>query len=568
MGRVPRIPCAHAGSSHQTGCRAHPSARRLGRDRVRRELRRPGRVPRARRIRRARAHARPLRGRRAPDQRVRRADRVAAGPRARELDAPDLQRPRHPHADEDVPLDAAVDVLDLRLPRAVRAAARPGARRRVRHGQGRRPDGVHPAHRPRRPDRAADRRRPRLAAGALQRAAGHPAARRAPLARPGGPPARLRRRPRAVARPRLRARRATRGASRRATSCASASARSSRATASRSRPCAWPATSTSPPCATRATGSPTRCARPSRTASSSSATAPGTACRPPPRASAPRCTSASPAGASCASSSTGRQTREQALARYADFCEEHRWAFSWLLRVQRWVGRLNPYPAMTSALRADGPPVLRRLVLRALPRDRAAGVRLAGPPSASRTPSRQPTTVGVVRSLLALLLRPAVAVLDRLRLAHKLVLIALVLIAPALYATWQFRSQQNAQIAFSTKERVGDRRRSCPPAGCSPTSPTPARWPSARPAATPRRPRRCPPRARPSRARSPRSTRPTAALGRAARDRARCGSACGRRSGATVAAQPDRRSPTLAAYDRLTAATAASSSSRPATRRT
>ena len=67
MGRVPRIPCPDAGSSHQTGCRAHPSARRLGRDRVRCELRRPGRLPRARRLRRARAHARPLRGRRAPD---------------------------------------------------------------------------------------------------------------------------------------------------------------------------------------------------------------------------------------------------------------------------------------------------------------------------------------------------------------------------------------------------------------------------------------------------------------------------------------------------------------------
>ncbi len=46
----------------------------------------------------------------------------------------------------------------------------------------------------------------------------------------------------------------------------------------------------------------------------------------------------------------GRQTREQALRRYAEFCEEHRWAFTWLLRVQNWVGRLNPYPAMTSAL--------------------------------------------------------------------------------------------------------------------------------------------------------------------------------------------------------------------------
>jgi flavin-dependent dehydrogenase len=46
----------------------------------------------------------------------------------------------------------------------------------------------------------------------------------------------------------------------------------------------------------------------------------------------------------------GRQTRDQALARYAAFCEDHRWAFSWLLRVQHAVGRVNPYPAMTTAL--------------------------------------------------------------------------------------------------------------------------------------------------------------------------------------------------------------------------
>jgi hypothetical protein len=45
--------------------------------------------------------------------------------------------------------------------------------------------------------------------------------------------------------------------------------------------------------------------------------------------------------------------------------------------------------------------------------------------------------------------------LDRLRLARKLVLIALVLIAPALYATWQFRSQQNARSPSAAKERVG-----------------------------------------------------------------------------------------------------------------
>jgi hypothetical protein len=61
------------------------------------------------------------------------------------------------------------------------------------------------------------------------------------------------------------------------------------------------------------------------------------------------------------------------------------------------------------------------------------------------------------RKLAAAVLAPAIAVLDRLGLARKLILIALVLIAPALYATWQFRSQQSAQIAFSAKERVGVR---------------------------------------------------------------------------------------------------------------
>jgi methyl-accepting chemotaxis protein len=61
------------------------------------------------------------------------------------------------------------------------------------------------------------------------------------------------------------------------------------------------------------------------------------------------------------------------------------------------------------------------------------------------------------RKLAAALLGPAIALLDRLGLGRKLVVIALVLIAPALFATWQFRAQQNAQIAFSAKERVGVR---------------------------------------------------------------------------------------------------------------
>jgi len=48
----------------------------------------------------------------------------------------------------------------------------------------------------------------------------------------------------------------------------------------------------------------------------------------------------------------GRATREEALARYAAFCERKRYAFDWMLRTQRLVGRLNPTPLMTPALRA------------------------------------------------------------------------------------------------------------------------------------------------------------------------------------------------------------------------
>ena len=46
----------------------------------------------------------------------------------------------------------------------------------------------------------------------------------------------------------------------------------------------------------------------------------------------------------------GRQTREQALARYSEFCERHRRAFAWLLRIQQAVGHANPHPLMTSVL--------------------------------------------------------------------------------------------------------------------------------------------------------------------------------------------------------------------------
>jgi digeranylgeranylglycerophospholipid reductase len=48
----------------------------------------------------------------------------------------------------------------------------------------------------------------------------------------------------------------------------------------------------------------------------------------------------------------GRRTREEALARYAAFCERKRTAFDWLLRVQHLVSRVNPTPLMTPAVRA------------------------------------------------------------------------------------------------------------------------------------------------------------------------------------------------------------------------
>ena len=159
-------------------------------------------------IRRARAHDRPLRGRRAPDERVRRADRVAARPRPRGVDAPDVPatssstRRRRP---------SAGPCRGRSRPSTTPSCAPCCARRRPTSSSTR-PRSTGARDSPCTPTAATSRAplivdAPRLAAGALQRAAGHPAARGAPLARPGGPPARLRRRPRAVARSRLRARR-------------------------------------------------------------------------------------------------------------------------------------------------------------------------------------------------------------------------------------------------------------------------------------------------------------------------------------------------------------------------
>ena len=105
-----------------------------------------------------------------------------------------------PHAARLGALPAPVDLVELRLPRAVRGAVGAG-RRTVRDRARPRPDGRHGPHRPRRPHRAADRRRARLAPGARRRPE-RAAARGAHLARARGPPARRsRHRPRRVDRP-------------------------------------------------------------------------------------------------------------------------------------------------------------------------------------------------------------------------------------------------------------------------------------------------------------------------------------------------------------------------------
>ena len=72
----------------------------------------------------------------------------------------------------------------------------------------------------------------------------------------------------------------------------------------------------------------------------------------------------------------GRQSRERAAERYAEFNDSHEWKFRWMLRAQRLLPRI---PARLQ--RADHPALrqqaLRRLVLRPLPADRAAGLRAA-----------------------------------------------------------------------------------------------------------------------------------------------------------------------------------------------
>ena len=127
--------------------------------------------------------------------------------------APALRQLVDPHPARHHPLRAPLDLLDLRLPRALRAALarvrrhasrppRSNGRAAPANGDGAiavetdRGDGL----------RAAGRRRARLAPDARHRRR-LPAARRAALARPRGPPGGQRRGPRDLDRPPLRARR-------------------------------------------------------------------------------------------------------------------------------------------------------------------------------------------------------------------------------------------------------------------------------------------------------------------------------------------------------------------------
>ncbi len=52
----------------------------------------------------------------------------------------------------------------------------------------------------------------------------------------------------------------------------------------------------------------------------------------------------------------GRQSRGQALERYAAACEDKRYAYRSMLLAQRFVGRANPHPLLTSVLQALGHP--------------------------------------------------------------------------------------------------------------------------------------------------------------------------------------------------------------------
>ena len=265
---------------------------------------------------RARGDRRPLRGRRAADLGVRGADRVAAEPRPRGARSGRRSRgssSTRPRATTTWPLPWTFSTFDYRT---LCGLLFEQARRRVRDREGRTgaPEATSST-----PTAATCARRSSstrsAGAGCWARATNVQPPEAFLVARPGGAPRRRERRPRAVARPEVRPRGLLvvvpgrrRGARRRRLVRPAPPRQGPDARARR-------ATSASTRCASRATGSRTSCARRPTTACSSPATAPGTACRSPPRASAPRSTSAWPAGASCAPSSTASKHARGGAAR-------------------------------------------------------------------------------------------------------------------------------------------------------------------------------------------------------------------------------------------------------------
>ena len=131
--------CGRDAASHRSRRRAdvagRPGDRRPG---VRRELRGTGRRPRAGGKRRAGPARGPLRGRRARDVRLRGAHAVAGGDGRERLHPPGDPVHGLPHPPRQHPLPAALELVGVRLPRAVPAAPR-AVRRRLRDRDGERP---------------------------------------------------------------------------------------------------------------------------------------------------------------------------------------------------------------------------------------------------------------------------------------------------------------------------------------------------------------------------------------------------------------------------------------------
>ncbi|WP_230316066.1 hypothetical protein [Conexibacter sp. W3-3-2] len=240
-------------------------------------------------------------------------------------------------------------VLDVRLPRDLRPAQGAVARRAVRDREGRGPHRRDRAHRPRRPDRAADRRQPRLAA-LPQRvgAAGH-AAQRARVPRPGGPPPgsdedlELWLDPKYVeagyawnfpAGDELRI----------GVGSFDPHKHVKRQTVELAQELEKPAD--------RWQGNwiPHQMRAPTDGIVFFAGDSAGHCFPVTAEGIRPALYFGLAAGRELRKVVEGRQTRAQALDRYAAFCDEHLWAFRWLLRTQHLVGRTNRYPILDTVL--------------------------------------------------------------------------------------------------------------------------------------------------------------------------------------------------------------------------